>query len=53
MILGSALIDAIAFVVICWAAAFILVPFGQWISYRRDCRKYGKEQAYEIWRRMR
>ena len=26
---------------------------GQWISYKRDCKKHGKDQADEIWRRMR
>ena len=53
MILGSPLIDAIAFVGIGWAVAFLLLPIGQWISYKRDCKKYGKKQADEIWKRMR
>ena len=53
MILGSPLIDAIAFVGIGWAVAFLLLPIGQWISYKRDCKKYGKKQADDIWKRMR
>ena len=53
MITGSILLDVIAFLTICWAGAIILVPISQWFEYKRDCKKYGKEQAYEIWRRMR
>lgn len=53
MITGSPLLDALTFVVFGWAGAFLLLPIGQWIDYRRDCRKHGKEQADEIWRRMR
>ena len=49
----SRLIDALAFVGIGWAVAFLLLPIGQWICYKRDCKKYGKELADEIWRRMR
>lgn len=52
MILGSPLIDALAFVGVGWAVAFLLAPIAQWIEYKRDCKKYGKEQADEIWRRM-
>lgn len=36
---------------ICFAVAFILLPFAQWISYKRDVKKYGKEYADEIARR--
>ena len=53
MILESPLFDAIAFVGIGWATAILLLPIGQWLSYKRDCKKYGEEQADEIWRRMR
>lgn len=28
------------------------IPAGQWIAYRRDCKKYGKETADEIRRRF-
>ena len=52
MILGNPLIDALAFVVIGWAAAILLVPIIQWTDYKRDCKRYGKEHADEIWRRM-
>ena len=53
MILGSPLIDALAFVAIGWTGAFLLLPLGQLIDYKRDCKKHGKKQADEIWRRMR
>lgn len=53
MILGDPLLDVLAFVVIGWVGAILLLPIGQWIEYKRDCKKYGKSQADEIWRRMR
>lgn len=53
MITGSHLLDAIAFVICGWAGAFLLLPVAQWIEYKRDCKKHGKKQADEIWRRMR
>ena len=28
------------------------IPLGQWIAYRRDCKKYGKEIADEFRRRF-
>ena len=34
-----------------WGIALMLIPFAQWISYKRDCKKYGKEYADEIARR--
>lgn len=52
MIYGSPIIDALAFVVIGWIGAILLLPLAQWIEYKHDCKKYGKEQADEIWRRM-
>ena len=52
MILGSPIVDALAFVAIAWAGAILLLPLAQWIDYKRDCKKYGKEQADEIWKRM-
>ena len=53
MITGSVMLDVLALMAIGWCGAILLLPIGQWISYKRDCRKYGKEQADEIWRRMR
>ena len=53
MITGRHLLDALAFVAVGWVGAFLLLPVGQWIAYRMDCKKHGKEQADEIWRRMR
>jgi len=29
----------------------VCVPLAQWIDYRRNCKKYGKEEADEIRRR--
>lgn len=53
MITGSKLLDAIAFVALGWCIAFLLLPIAQWIDYKRDCKKHGKEQADEIRRRWR
>jgi hypothetical protein len=53
MITGDIMLDVFAFLVIGYAGAFLLIPIAQWISYKRDCKKHGKEQADEIWRRMR
>ena len=53
MILGDPMLDTVAFIAICGASALLLVPICQWISYTRDCKKYGKKEADEIWRRMR
>lgn len=53
MLTGSIEVDVFAFLAIGWAGAMLLLPIGQWIAYKRDCRKHGKEQADEIWRRMR
>jgi hypothetical protein len=51
MISGSLLIDAVGIVAIGWCIAFLLLPIGQWIGYKRDCKKYGKKTADEIRRR--
>ena len=32
--------------------AIISFPIIRLIEWKRDCKKYGKETAYEIWRRM-
>jgi len=53
MITGSITLDVLSLLCIGWIGAFLLLPLGQWISYKRDCKKHGKEQADEIWRRMR
>lgn len=53
MITGSALLDTLLFLTIGWGGAILLLPIGQWIDYKRDCKKYGKDQADEIWKRMR
>ena len=52
MILGNPLIDVLALVAIGWAVAILLLPFAQWIEYRRLRKKHGQETANEIWRRM-
>lgn len=52
MITGDVMIDVFALLAIGYAGAFLLVPLGQWISYKRDCKRHGKEQADEIWKRM-
>ena len=53
MITGSPLTDALAFVAIGWCIAFLMLPIGQWIDYKRYCKKYGKKTADEIRRRWR
>ena len=52
-ITGNILTDVFMLLGIAWVGAILLLPVGQWIAYKRDCKKYGKEQADEIWRRMR
>ena len=53
MITGDIMLDVLALLAIGYAGAFLLIPIYQWIDYKRDCKKHGKEQADEIWRRMR
>lgn len=53
MILGDPLIDVIAFLAFGWIGAFLLIPWSQWIEYKIDCKKRGKEQADEIRKRWR
>lgn len=36
-----------------YGMAFLFVPIAQAIEYRRDCKKFGKEYADELWRRWR
>lgn len=50
---GDIMLDVFVFIGIGYAGAILLVPVAQWIEYKRDCKKHGKEQADEIWRRMR
>ena len=50
---GDVLIDVLMLLIIAWVGAILLLLVGQWIVYKWDCKKYGKEQADEIWRRMR
>lgn len=52
-ITGNILTDVLTILAIAWVGAILLLPMGQWIAYKKDCKKYGKAQADEIWRRMR
>ena len=52
-ITGDILTDVLTILAIGWVGAILLLPIAQWIAYKKDCKKYGKEQADEIWRRMR
>ena len=52
-ITGDILTDVFMFLGIAWGGAILLLPVGQWIAYKWDCKNHGKEQADEIWRRMR
>ena len=36
---------------LCFAVAFLLLPLGQWLDYRRWAKEDGKEEADEIARR--
>lgn len=53
MFTGSPMLDALALIAIGWTGAILFLPLAQWIDYKRDCHKHGKETADEIWRRMR
>ena len=53
MILGDPLIDVLAFLAFGWIGAFLLIPLGQWIEYKIDCKKHGKVRADEIRKRWR
>jgi len=48
----SPLLGAICLVSLMWGIAFMLVPILQIVEYHSDCKKYGKDRAYEIHRRM-
>lgn len=52
-ITGDVLADVFMLLGIAWGSAILLLPIGQWIEYKKDCKKYGKELADEIWKRMR
>ena len=52
-ITGEVLTDVLTLLAIAWVGAILLLPVGQWIAYKWDCKNHGKEQADEIWRRMR
>ena len=52
-IMGDILTDVLMLLAIAWVVTILLLPVGQWVEYKKDCKKYGKEQADEIWRRMR
>lgn len=52
-ITGDILNDVLTLLAVAWVGAILLLPIGQWIDYKRDCKKHGKEQSDEIWRRMR
>jgi hypothetical protein len=52
-ITGDILADVLTLLAIAWVGAILLLPVGQWVAYKWDRRKYGKEQTDEIWRRMR
>ena len=47
------MLDVLFLLGIGYAGAYLLLPIAQWIDYKRDCKKHGKEQADEIRRRMR
>ena len=54
MIFGYvSLFDAVAIVVICLIIAILLLPIAQRIEYKQLVKKYGEEQALEIWKRWR
>ena len=46
-------IIALWVIIICEVIRMAQGSFGQWISYKRDCKRHGKDVANEIWRRMR
>ena len=52
-ITGDILTDVFMFLGIAYVGAILLLPIWQWVEYKKDCKKHGKEQADEILRRMR
>ena len=46
MITGSILLDVASLLAFGWVGAILLLPVGQWISYKRDCKKHGKAQLF-------
>ncbi len=36
---------------LCYGIAFIFLPLGQWLEYKHDVKKYGKDIADEMARR--
>ena len=52
-ITGNIETDVLIILAIGWVGAILLLPIAQWIEYKRDCKRHGKEKADEIWRRMR
>lgn len=44
-------IPVVCLIGLCYGFAFLLLPFAQWIEYRHDVKKYGKDYADEIARR--
>ena len=45
-------IGVIGVIGLMWGIAFVLVPILQLFEYIHDCKKYGKEYADELHRRM-
>jgi uncharacterized integral membrane protein len=52
MLSEAPLLGAICVVALMWAIAFMLVPIFQIVEYHSNCKKYGKDTANEIRRRM-
>lgn len=50
-ITGDIGLDVLTLLGIGWVGAILLVPIAQWIDYKKDCKKHGKEVADEIRRR--
>lgn len=50
MITGSMILNVLVLLAVVYAGGFLLLSVIQWISYRRDCKKYGKKCADEIWK---
>lgn len=53
MITGSIVIEGLLLFVIVLMGAFLLLCICALIAYKKDCKKYGKDLADEIWRMWR
>lgn len=50
---GNVIGDILLVLMIIWGGGFIGMGILFYVEYRRDCKRYGKDKADEMWRRRR